>query len=109
MLTTIKRALGMSGSGDDYIGSISTFAGGFAPRGYINCDGRLLSIKDYPVLHSIIGTTYGGGGANTFAVPDLRPLAKDAPDTGKPRRIDWSEVGLPRQVICYEGIYPVRP
>jgi microcystin-dependent protein len=109
MLKTIKRALGMSGSGDEYIGSIATFAGEYAPRGYVPCDGRLLAIKDHKALFSIISTMYGGDGVNTFAVPDLRPFGKDAPDTGKPRRLDWSEMKLPRQMICVEGLYPMRP
>jgi microcystin-dependent protein len=110
MLKAIKRALGMSGDGDEIIGSISTFAGSFAPVGFFDCDGRLLSVKDYPALCSIIFTTYGGDGVTTFALPDFRPFAEDGqPDTGKHRRVDWSEVKKPRQIICYMGQYPFRP
>jgi microcystin-dependent protein len=110
MLKTIKRALGMSGDGDEIIGSISTFAGTFAPQGYFDCDGRMLTPKEYPALFSLISTMYGGDGINTFALPDLRPFDNDGqPDTGLHRRVDWAKVGKPRQIICYAGMYPYRP
>jgi Phage Tail Collar Domain len=109
MIKTVKKMLGMSGDGGEIIGSISTFAGNFAPREFANCDGRLLQVKDYPALFSILGTTYGGDGRTTFALPDLRPFSNDGqPDTGKRHRVDWNEVGMPRQVICINGIYPSR-
>lgn len=110
MLKQIKKALGMSGDGFELVGSICTFAGTFAPIGYIDCDGRSLSVREYPELFSIINTMYGGDGVNTFNVPDLRPYAEDGqPDTGFRRKVDWAKVGKPRQIICYMGIYPLRP
>ena len=110
MLKKIKQALGMSSYGNEYVGSVCTFAGPFAPRGYVDCDGRKLSIKDHQELFSIIGTMYGGDGINDFAVPDLRPLSEDGqPDTGLHRKVDWTKVGKPRQVICCFGDYPFRP
>jgi microcystin-dependent protein len=64
------------GSGMDdtlgYIGEIIMFAGNFAPGGYLPCDGRLLPISQYDTLFSLIGTTYGGDGQVTFALPDYR-------------------------------------
>ncbi|OXB08677.1 phage tail protein [Flavobacterium plurextorum] len=48
------------------------FAGTFAPRGWLFCNGQLLPIPQYSTLFSIIGTTYGGDGINNFALPDLR-------------------------------------
>lgn len=48
------------------------FAGNFAPLGWQFCDGTLLPISEYETLFQLIGTTYGGDGQNTFAVPDLR-------------------------------------
>jgi microcystin-dependent protein len=56
----------------DTIGVINEFAGNFGPNGAIPCDGRLLLIADYDTLFAVIGTTYGGDGQTTFAVPDLR-------------------------------------
>jgi microcystin-dependent protein len=55
-----------------YVGEIRMFGGNFAPRGWVFCDGRLLSAADNEVLFQLIGTTYGGDGLATFGVPDLR-------------------------------------
>ena len=57
---------------DPTIGEISMFAGNFAPRSWAFCDGQLLAISQYQALFSILGTTYGGDGRTTFALPDLR-------------------------------------
>ena len=54
------------------IGEIRLFAGNYAPRGWVFCDGRQLSIANYNAFYALIGTTYGGDGITTFAVPDLR-------------------------------------
>jgi microcystin-dependent protein len=55
-----------------YIGEIRDFGFSFAPVGWVKCDGRLLSIAQETTLYTLIGTTYGGDGVNTFGVPDLR-------------------------------------
>jgi len=55
-----------------FVGEIRMFGGNFAPLGWAFCDGTLLSISEYEVLFNLIGTTYGGDGQNTFALPDLR-------------------------------------
>lgn len=57
---------------DGFIGQILMFAGNFAPRNWAFCNGQLLPISSYTALFSIIGTTYGGDGITTFALPDLR-------------------------------------
>jgi len=54
------------------LGEVSLFAGDFAPRSWAFCDGQLLQISQYSALFSILGTTYGGDGRTTFALPDLR-------------------------------------
>jgi microcystin-dependent protein len=51
------------------------FAGNFAPQGWVLCDGRQLSISQYEALYTLLGTTYGGDGQQTFNVPDLRGRA----------------------------------
>jgi len=48
------------------------FAGNFAPAGWMFCEGQLLPISEYETLFQLIGTTYGGDGQSTFALPDLR-------------------------------------
>jgi microcystin-dependent protein len=60
---------------DPLLGEIKMFAGTFAPRGWAFCDGQLLSIAQNSALFSILGTTYGGDGITTFALPDLRGRA----------------------------------
>ncbi len=55
-----------------YLGNIMLFAGNFAPAGWVFCNGQLLSIANDTALFSLLGTTYGGDGVNTFAVPDFR-------------------------------------
>jgi len=54
------------------MGEIKMFAGTFAPNGWYFCDGALLSIAQNTALFSILGTTYGGDGVQTFQLPDLR-------------------------------------
>ncbi|QGN34366.1 phage tail protein [Microlunatus sp. Gsoil 973] len=54
-----------------YIGEIRMFAGNFAPVGWLLCQGQVLPIAQYDTLFTLIGTTYGGDGQATFAVPDL--------------------------------------
>ena len=55
-----------------YVGEIRLFAGNFAPAGWIFCDGSILPISENETLFNLIGTTYGGDGQSTFALPDLR-------------------------------------
>ena len=62
-------------SANPFIGEISMFGGNFAPRGWAKCDGQLLPISTYSALFSLLGTTYGGDGRTTFALPDLRGRA----------------------------------
>jgi microcystin-dependent protein len=55
-----------------YVGEIRMFAGNFAPAGCMFCEGQLLPIAENETLFQLIGTTYGGDGESTFALPDLR-------------------------------------
>ncbi|HLE55587.1 MAG TPA: tail fiber protein [Rhodothermia bacterium] len=57
---------------EPFIGEIRMFAGNFAPSGWAFCDGALLSISENDALFTLYGTTYGGDGETTFALPDLR-------------------------------------
>ncbi len=57
---------------DPLLASIILFAGNFAPRGWALCQGQILSISQNTALFSLLGTTYGGDGQTTFALPDLR-------------------------------------
>ena len=55
-----------------YVGEIRIFAGNFAPAGWMDCDGQLLPISENETLFQLIGTTYGGDGQSTFALPNLQ-------------------------------------
>jgi microcystin-dependent protein len=57
---------------DPFIGEIRIFSGNFAPSNWAICNGSLLSISQNTALFSLLGTTYGGDGRTTFALPDLR-------------------------------------
>lgn len=57
---------------EPYLGEIRLFANNFAPRGWAFCEGQILAINTNQALFSLLGTTYGGNGTTTFALPDLR-------------------------------------
>ena len=57
---------------EPYIGQIMIFAGTFAPRNYALCNGQILAITQNTALFSLLGTTYGGNGTSTFALPNLQ-------------------------------------
>lgn len=67
---------------DPFIGQIIMFGGNFPPRGWAFCDGQLLPISSHSALFSILGTTYGGDGRSTFALPDLRGRVPIHPGSG---------------------------
>jgi microcystin-dependent protein len=71
MLPAVSFACG----GTDFIGTICTFAFNFCPKGYAKADGTLLPISQNQALFALLGTTYGGDGVSTFALPDLRSRA----------------------------------
>ncbi|WP_296385579.1 tail fiber protein [Winogradskyella sp.] len=77
---------------EQYIAQIMMFGGNFAPRGWALCDGQLLAISQYQALFSLIGTTYGGDGRTTFALPDLRGRVPVHPGSGPGlSRVTWGE------------------
>ena len=75
-----------------YIGEIRMFAGNFAPAGWAFCDGQLMPISENDALFQLIGTTYGGDGEETFALPDLReprPDPQGGPGSGTTSSARW--------------------
>ncbi len=77
-----------------FVGQIRMFAGNFAPAGWMFCEGQLLPISQYETLFNLIGTTYGGDGISTFALPDLRGRVIIGPGQGS---------GLSNYVLGQEG------
>jgi microcystin-dependent protein len=65
-----------------YLANVTMFAGNFAPRGWMFCQGQLLAIAQNDALFALIGTTYGGDGITTFALPDFRGRKAVHPGTG---------------------------
>ena len=75
---------------EPFIAEVRIFAGNFAPRGWAFCNGQLLPIAQNTALFSLIGTTYGGDGRTTTALPDLQGRAPMHPGNGPgltPRRL----------------------
>jgi microcystin-dependent protein len=67
---------------DQFVAEIRMFPTNFAPRGWAMCDGQLLPISQNTALFSLLGTTYGGNGASTFALPNLQGRAPMHPGNG---------------------------
>ncbi len=67
---------------DPFIGQIQAFGFNFAPQNWAICDGSLLPISEYETLFALIGTTFGGDGQTTFALPDLRGRSIVHPGNG---------------------------
>ena len=67
---------------DPFVAEIRIFPFNFAPKGWAWCDGQLLPISQNTALFSLLGTTYGGDGKSTFALPDLRGRAPMHPGQG---------------------------
>jgi microcystin-dependent protein len=68
---------------EPFVGQVISVGFSFAPRGWMLCDGSTLAISQYPVLFQLLGTTYGGDGVNTFALPDLRGRGAVSVGTGQ--------------------------
>ncbi len=79
------------------LSEIRLFAATFAPQNWAYCEGQLMSISAHTPLFALLGTTYGGDGRTTFALPDLRD-AEPASKGG----------GRPRYIICIAGSFPSR-
>jgi microcystin-dependent protein len=116
-------------SAEGMIGEVQLFAGNFAPRGWAFCTGQMLPINTNQALFSILGTTYGGDGRTTFALPDLRAKVPVHPGTsnGLPnfqlgrsvnvtanRALPGGEQALSHgllgmnYIICVQGVFPSR-
>jgi microcystin-dependent protein len=92
-------SLRSEGWGDPFLGEIRNFAFRFAPRNWERCEGQLKNIMRATKLFSILQTTYGGDGAQTFAMPDLRGTM-----TGE----DGLRCVGTNYCIAIEGIFPPR-
>lgn len=79
-----------------FLAEIKLFGGAFAPRGWALCDGTLLPINQNRSLFSLLGTTYGGDGRTTFALPDLPPYPSTRQTSAN-------------FIVCIQGQLPEQP
>ena len=80
---------------DPFLGEIETFAFNFCPKGWASLNGQLLPINTNTALFALLGTTYGGDGKTTFALPTAKPI--------------FTATGASlQQCIALQGIFPSR-
>jgi len=88
--------------GDAYIGEIRMFSFGWAPKGWMLCQGQTLHIAQFQALFALIGNFYGGDGATTFQLPNITPMpVAGGHANGKP----YPPMNF---AICINGIFPSR-
>lgn len=80
-------------SAEPFLGEIMLWSGDFAPRGWAFCNGQIMSISQNTALFCIVGTTYGGDGRVTFALPDLRGRMPMGTGYGSPYSLTARELG----------------
>src|ERR1700755_176299 len=79
---------------DPFVAEIRMFPFNFAPKGWAFCDGQLLPLSQNTALFSLLGTTYGGDGKSTFALPDMQGTGGMHPGQGQGLRLrDLGELG----------------
>ena len=92
---------------DAFVAEIRIFAGNFAPRGWAFCNGQLLPISQNTALFSLLGTTYGGDGKSTFALPDLQGRLPMHPGQGPGLSLhDLGETGGSETVTLLQSEIP---
>src|SRR5882757_4085400 len=92
-----------------FVAEIRIFAGNFAPTGWATCDGQLLPISQNTALFSLLGTTYGGDGKSTFALPDMQGNAPMQQGQGAGLSLrDLGETGGEQSVTLLQSEMPVH-
>ena len=92
---------------DPFVAEIRIFAFQFAPKGWAFCDGQLLPLSQNTALFSLLGTTYGGDGKSTFALPDMQGNAPMHPGQGPGLSLhDLGETGGSQFVTLLESEIP---
>ena len=94
---------------DPFVAEIRIFPFNFAPKGWAWCDGQLMPVSQNTALFSLVGTTYGGDGKSTFALPDLQGRAPMHPGHGPGlSRHDLGETGGTETVTLLESEIPAH-
>src|SRR5215210_6130067 len=94
---------------DPFVAEIRIFPFNFAPKGWAWCDGQLMPLSQNTALFSLLGTTYGGDGKSTFALPDLQGRAPMHPGQGPGLSLhDLGETGGSETVTLLESEIPAH-
>ena len=94
---------------DPFVAEIRMFGFNFAPTGWATCDGQLLPLSQNTALFSLLGTTYGGDGKSTFALPDLAGSAPMHPGQGQGLSLyDLGQIGGSEFVTLLQSEMPVH-
>ena len=94
---------------DQFLAEIRIFTANFAPVGWATCDGQLVPISQNPALFSLVGTTYGGNGTSTFALPDMQGSAALSQGQGPGLTLrDLGETGGEQTVTLLESEIPAH-
>ncbi|WP_183092707.1 phage tail protein [Nocardioides stalactiti] len=94
---------------DQFVAEIRIFAGNFPPTGWAFCNGQLMPISQNTALFSLLGTTYGGDGKSTFALPDLQGMAPMQPGQGAGLSLrDLGETSGASSITLLESEMPVH-
>ena len=94
---------------DPFVAEIRIFPFNFAPKGWAFCDGQLLPISQNTALFSLLGTTYGGDGKSTFALPDLQGCAPLHPGQGPGLSLyDLGQMGGSETVTLLQSEIPIH-
>jgi microcystin-dependent protein len=93
---------------EPFVGEIRMFGGNFAPAGWMFCEGQLLPISENEILFQLIGTTFGGDGESTFALPDLRGRVPVHQGTGAGITYTLGESGGVEQVTLTVQQIPIH-
>jgi microcystin-dependent protein len=94
---------------DPFVAEIRIFAGNFAPKGWALCNGQILPISQNTALFSLLGTTYGGDGKSTFALPDMQGAAPMQAGQGPGLSLrDLGEMGGSQDVTLIETEIPAH-
>ena len=94
VLAVVMAWVPVASASDPFLGQVMIVGFGFAPRGWLTCDGQVLQISQYQAFFSLLGTTYGGDGRTTFGLPDLRGRSAVHVGTGAGLSpIQWGQRG----------------
>jgi microcystin-dependent protein len=95
---------------DPFVAEIRIFPFNFAPKGWAFCDGQILPLSQNTALFSLLGTTYGGDGKSTFALPNLQGSAPMHPGQGPGLSLyDLGQIGGTSTVTLLQSEIPVHP